>query len=225
MTSRLDDAPQLGEGIYTFPQAAEILSRRERPLTTRRLRYWMNTGLAPASYAIGNRPLLTFHDLISLEVVGRFTDAGWTVHGVRRIEEELREEFGNRRRPFAYKFFYTDGRSLWAKRSRHDELMTELIGTRADRRHKPVTWADAVETFADEIRFEGPDQAAAAWELSPWIEINPEIQFGAPVVRGTRVSIFTVAANLEAGTPGEVADWYDLTLDEVHGVKDYFALH
>ena len=89
----------------------------------------------------------------------------------------------------------------------------------------PTAWADAVQTFADEIRFKGPDRVAAAWNLSPWIEINPEIQFGAPVVRGTRVPIDTVLANLDVGTPGEVADWYDLTLDEVRGVRDYAAVN
>src|SRR4051794_28266257 len=108
MTAMLDSAPQLGEGIYTFPQAVSILSRPDRRLTTRQLRHWVTTDLAPASYAIGQHPLLTFHDLISLEVVARFVEDGWSVQGVRRIEEELREEFG-RERPFAYKVFYTDG--------------------------------------------------------------------------------------------------------------------
>lgn len=223
MTSALNDAPRLGEGIYTFPQAADILTRRDRPLTTRRLRHWMNTGLAPASYSVGVHPLLTFHDLVSLEVVARFTAAGWSVRAIRRIEEELRAEFG-RQRPFAYKVFYTDGRTLWARRQLNDDVMTELVGARSDRRHKAIVWAEAVETFAEEIRFAGADQVAAAWELTPWVEINPEIQFGAPVVRGTRVPISTVIANLEAGTPGEVADWYDLSLEEVNGVRDYVAL-
>lgn len=223
MTTALDDAPALGEGIYSFPQAAEILSHRERPLTPRRLRYWMNSGLAPATYESNRHALLTFHDLISLEVVGRFVDAGWSVQGVRKIEEEVRSEpqFHDLRRPFAYKIFYTDGLSLWAKRHAEDQHVTELVTKRQVRRAKPLAWAGAVETFAQEIRFEGPDQAAAAWELSPWVEINPEIQFGAPIVRGTRVPVSTVLANLEVGSPGEVADWYDLTLDEVNGVRDY----
>ena len=225
MSVVLDDGPQLGDGIYSFPQAAAILSRRERPISSRRLRHWMNTGLAPATYQVGDRhPLLTFHDLISLEVVGRFVDAGWSVQGVRRVEEEVRAEF-QRVRPFAYKNFYTDGLSLWAKRHSDDDHVTELVTKRKAQRDKPLAIAGAVLTFANEIRFEGPDQAAAAWELSPWIEINPDIQFGAPVVRGTRVPISTVQANLAVGTPGEVADWYDLTLDEVHGVRDYLGLN
>jgi len=225
MTVTTDDAPSLGEGIYTFPQAAQILSRRERPLTTRQVRYWTHTGLVPASYEIEGHALLTFHDLISLEVVARFLDAGWSLQGVRRIEEELRAEYKDLVRPFAYRVFYTDGLSLWAGRHKDDPHVVELIGKKARRNVKPLAWAGAVATFADEIRFEGANQGASAWELSPWIEINPAIQFGAPVVRGTRVPITTVIANLEKGTSGEVADWYDLTLDEVHGVRDYFAIN
>ena len=46
-----------------------------------------------------------------------------------------------------------------------------------------------------------------------------------PTVRGTRVPVRTVLANLQVGKPGEVADWYGLTLDEVQGVRDYDAVH
>lgn len=224
-TTTTDDGPSLGEGIYTFPQVAQILSRRERPLTTRQVRCWTQSGLVPPSYEVEGHMLLTFHDLISLEVVARFLDAGWSLQGVRRIEQELHAEYRNLLRPFAYRVFFTDGLSLWAGRHSDDPHLIELIGKKARRDSKPLAWAGAVATFADEIRFEGANQGASAWELSPWIEINPQIQFGAPVVRGTRVPISTVIANLEAGSPGEVADWYDLTLDEVRGVRDYVALN
>jgi uncharacterized protein (DUF433 family)/DNA-binding transcriptional MerR regulator len=224
LTVAIDDAPRLGEGLYTFPQAARILRSRDPELTVRKLRYWLNTGLSPATYESGDRPLLTFLDLISLEVVRRFTAAGWSPQGVRRIEDELRAEFGNLNRPFAYRIFYTDGQSLWAKKALEDTQVTELLGKKADRRHKPFAWSSAVATFAEEIRFDGAKQVASAWELSPWIEIDPTIQFGTPVVRGTRVPVSTVLANLEAGAPGEVADWYGLSLAEIQGVREYNAV-
>lgn len=224
MTVALDDAPQLGEGLYTFPQATRILRSRDRELTTRKLRYWVTTGLTPVTYQSDGKPLLTFLDLISLEVVRRFTAAGWSPQGVRRVEEELRSEFGDLERPFAYRIFYTDGLSVWARKALQDQQALELMGKKADRRHKPFAWAAAVATFAEEIRFDGPRQVATAWELSPWIEIDPTIQFGAPVVRGTRVPVSTVLGNLEVGAPGEVADWYGLSLEEVQGVRDYNAV-
>jgi len=224
LTTALNDAPRLGEGLYTFSQAAHILRSHDPEVTVRKLRYWLTTGLSPVTYQVDDQPLLTFLDLISLEVVRRFTAAGWSPQGVRRVEDELRAEFGDLERPFAYRIFYTDGQSLWAKKALEGDQVTELVGRKTDRHHKPFAWSPAVETFAEEIRFEGPNPVASAWELSPWIEIDPMIQFGKPVVRGTRVPVSTVLANLEAGAPGEVADWYGLSLKEVQAVRDHHAL-
>jgi len=153
MSIILDESPRLGEGIYTLPQAARLLTRRERHLTAQKVRYWLSSGLVPATYQIDNNALLTFHDLISLEVVARFVETGWSVQGVRKVEEVLREEFKDRERPFAYGIFYTDGKSLWAKATHQDNQVLELIGKKVRRGSNPTAWADAVQTFADEIRF------------------------------------------------------------------------
>lgn len=222
MIEKVEDLPRLGEGIYTLSEAVRILTRPGRAVSERQIRHWVRTSIVPPTFVHEDHPLLSFHDLVSLEVVARFVAAGWSVQGVRRIEEELREEFG-RARPFAYRQFFTDGSSVWARAEHEDQLMTELIGRHRDRRHKSITWAGAVETFAEEIRFEGLDQVAAAWDLAPFVEIDPEVQFGAPVVTGTRVPISTVIANLEVGSPAEVARWYDLSVEEVVGVRDYLA--
>lgn len=218
--------PQLGEGVYTFTEATEILSHRHQRLTPSRLRYWMQTGLTPASYSPADgHAILSFHDLISLEVVGRFNEAGCSIQRVRKIEEVLRAEFGHLRRPFAYKLFFTDGASLWAQHGAEPRTAVELFGRRSDAKHKHLAWSDAVATFADEIRFGGPSEGASEWDLSPWVAIDPAVQFGTPVVRGTRIPVRTIAANLEAGTPEHVADWYGLSADQIQGVRAYLAVH
>ena len=71
-------APAFGTGIYSFPEAARILGLRASDVRAGTLRRWV-AGLAPPSVGIGsNEPrLLSFHDLISLEVVrGRFRRSG-----------------------------------------------------------------------------------------------------------------------------------------------------
>ncbi|MEW6154231.1 MAG: DUF433 domain-containing protein [Actinomycetota bacterium] len=98
--------------------------------------------------------------------------------------------------------------------------MIELVG----RQRNHFVWRPAIETFAEQIRY-GPDSHASGWDLSPWVEIDPSVQFGTPVVRGTRVPVRTIAANLRAGTPEDVADWYGLTVQQVQGVIEYLALH
>lgn len=221
------DLPRLGDGIYTLPEAAEILSHRTRPLTKRKLSYWIKSGLTPASHLdVDGLPILTFHDLISLELVGRLLDKEVSLHKIREIEAALRLEFPDLGRPFAYKIFYTDGDGLWAKRKAPDgeDHVVELIGRHAGRGLNHLVFGKAIETFAEEIEF-GHDREALAWTVSPWVEIDPTVQFGKPLVAGTRVPVRTVVANLEAGTPAEVADWYGLTVEQVEGARDYVEVH
>ena len=50
----------------------------------------------------------------------------------------------------------------------------------------------SIRSFAEEIRYEPEESALVnehlprkviAWNLSTWVEINPSVQFGAPIVR------------------------------------------
>lgn len=214
------ELPRLGDGVYTFPEAARILRRGDAHPSARQLRYWMTSGLAPASHTSeAGDPVLNFVDLVSLEVVSRFRARGVSLHRIRQFEARLRDVFPVDR-PFAYEVFFTDGASLWADVARDGQGVIELIG----RRQNQYAWTDAIRTFAQEIRFDPGSRRATSWALSPWIEIDPSIQFGMPVVAGTRVTARTVEANLAVGSPQDVAAWFGLTVEQVEGVRDYLAL-
>src|SRR5690606_37088140 len=198
----------------TFPEAARILRSVTERVTSRSLRYWMQTGLTPPSYRDEDgQPILTFEDLVSLEVVRRLRHEGASLQSIRLVEAALREE-SSFHRPFSYRMFFTDGASVWAEVAGEDgPVVLELLGKR--RNH--YAWRDAIATFAQDIRFEGPDEHASQWHLTPWVEIDPRIQFGAPVDTGTRVPVSTIVANLKAGTPAQIAVWYGLTIAQVEG--------
>ena len=209
----------VGTGLYTFPEAARILQRGFDLVTTRQLRYWMSTGLTPSSFRADDITVLSFDDLISLEVVKRFRADHVSLQRIRKFEEEL-SEFTGFERPFGYRSFFTDGAKVWGQRfCEEGPIAIELSG----RNLGHAVWLDAIRTFATEITYSGQDQRAAIWNLNTHVQINPSVQFGAPVVRGTRVTVDTVAANLKVAPPAEVADWYGLTLDEVRGVQEYLA--
>lgn len=214
------DLPALGEGVYTFAEASRILTGIGREVTTRQLRYWVETGLTSASRtdAEGNA-VLTFDDLISLEIVRRFRVAGTSLQSVRRVEQALRASYPHLHRPFAYKVFFTDGATVWAQElDEEGPIAVELHGRHREQR----VWIDAIQTFATEIRYD-EDLHASSWLLDSWVEIDPQVQFGAPVVKGTRVPVHTVVANLRAGTPEDVASWYGLTVEQVLGARDFVA--
>jgi uncharacterized protein (DUF433 family) len=213
---------EIGSGIYTLPEASEILRSIGHDVSTRELRYWMNAGLAsPIPVADEDFAVLSFGDLVSLEIVRRFKSLGASLQRIRRFDIALREEYPDLEHPLAYKIFFTDGANVWAELGGGSGAMIELFG----RRRNHYVWPDAVKTFAKEIRWsDGQPAYAAGWNLTPWVEIDPLIQFGAPVVRGTRIPVHTIAANLRAGKPADVADWYGLDIDAVRGVRDYLAI-
>ena len=209
-----------GTGIYSFPAAAKLLAKRHPGLQAGTLRYWMRTGLTPASFgkAPSGSDLLSFHDLVSLELVRRFREKNVSLQMVRELESGLKHRYPEVVRPMAYEVFFTDGSAIWHRFNPDDDtLVEEIVGRRA--RH--YAWTPAIRSFADEIRYE--DRIAAAWNLSDWVEIDPTIQFGAPVVKGTRTPIIAIVADLGAGSPEDVADWHGLRVEQVEDVRDYFV--
>jgi uncharacterized protein (DUF433 family) len=221
-----------GTGIYSLPAAAKLLSRHHPgELKAGRLRNWIRTGLTPASFgkAPSGSDLLSFHDLVSLELVRRFREKGVSLQRVRRLESELKRRYPDIVRPMAYDIFFTDGSAIWHQfNPRDNAVVEEIIG----RRPGQYAWTPAIQTFAKEIRYEPERRShreehrprmAVAWNLSEWVEIDPSIQFGVPIVRGTRIPVSAIIADLGAGSPEDVAEWRGLRVDQVEDVRDYFV--
>jgi uncharacterized protein (DUF433 family)/DNA-binding transcriptional MerR regulator len=208
-----------GTGIYSFPAAAKLLSRHHPGLSPARLRYWLRTGLTPASFgkASSGSDLLSFHDLVSLELVRRFREKNVSLQKIRELESRLKRRYPKVARPMAYQTFYTDGSAIWHQLNPEDMLVEEIVG----RRPGHYAWTPAIRNFAEEIRYE--DEVAAAWDLSRWVEINPAIQFGTPIIKGTRVPVSSIIADLGAGSVEEVAGWRGLKVEQVEDARDYFV--
>ena len=198
-------APAFGTGIYSFPEAARILGLRAADVRAGTLRRWVD-GLAPPSVGIGpDEPrLLSFHDLVSLEVVRRFRRSGVSLQKLRKLEVALAESLPGVARPFAQRLFFTDGAAIWADLATAgtEPQVIELVGRRAGH----YVWPPVIETFAEEIRF-GAENEAVAWELTDRIEIDPNIQFGEPVVKGTRIPIAVIGRELVSHSIEQIADW------------------
>ena len=210
-------APAFGMGIYSFPQAARILGLRASDVRAGALRRWV-TGLAPPSVGIGpDEPrLLSFHDLVSLEVVRRFRRSGESLQRLRKLQVALAESMPGVARPFAQRLFYTDGAAIWADLAMAgaEPQVIELVGRRAGH----YVWLPVIETFAEEIRF-GVGDEAVAWELTDRIEIDPNIQFGEPVVKGTRLPIAVIARELVSHSIEQIADWHAIDVEDVREVQ------
>ncbi len=61
-------------------------------------------------------------------------------------------------------------------------------------------------------------------EIAPRIVVDPEIRFGKPVIKGTRVPVYLLVDQLAGGmTMEEVAEEYGVTMDDVRAALSYAA--
>ncbi len=61
------------------------------------------------------------------------------------------------------------------------------------------------------------------WSQCPFLEVNPQIQIGVPVLRGTRLPASAVIGNFEYGaTIPEISQWFDVSQDQVQAILSYF---
>lgn len=216
------DSPLLGEGVYSISEAARILGGRHA-FTRAQLRSWLRAAQTFAPRRTEEYgPFLTFDDLVSLEVVARLREQHLTAHGIHRAEEKLRQGFPELLQPFAaVGLFFTDGLgSIWASLDGAGDDLVEIVGKKPQNFGHMVL-AGAIRPYISEIRVAKDSPMAERWELSRWVEINPQVQFGRPVVLGTRIPVQVLMANLEVASPQEVAAWYGLTVDQIHGAREY----
>lgn len=210
-------APEFGEGVYSFPAAARLV----RGASARQLRYWIRSGLTPVTHSrqaqSKGSDVLSFHDVISLEIVRRIRDAGVSLQKVRTLEAQMRNVHPDVPRPFALQRFWTDGVDVWYELEPGDQKLLQATGRDRDN----FAWRDGVASFAEEIEYE--DGVASLWHPQEWINIDPRIHFGEPVITGTRVAVATIVNNLRAASTEDVAGWYGLSVEQVAAAAQYAA--
>lgn len=218
MATVSDVRPELGAGVYSFPEAARLV-RRRHSFSQARMRRWLRILQTFGQHeADDGSVFLTFNDLVSLEVVAHLRDAGLTSHTVRQAEQKLRTEFPGIEHPFAaVGIFYTDGQTVWAALDSESSDFVEVVGKRP--RH--MVLAGMIRPFITEIHAGDHEPTATRWDIAPGVVINPRIQFGRPVLAGTRVPVATVIENLDAGSPSQVAEWFSLTLEQVRDAEAF----
>ncbi len=64
------------------------------------------------------------------------------------------------------------------------------------------------------------------WSQCPLVEIDPEIQSGAPVLRGTRMPVSAIVDNADYGeSAAEIAKLFEISLERVEAVLTYVKSH
>ena len=64
------------------------------------------------------------------------------------------------------------------------------------------------------------------WSRCPLVEIKPNVQSGAPVLRGTRLPVSAIVDNFDYGlSPEEISEQFQISVDRVQEILQYVASH
>lgn len=208
-------------GIYDVPEAARYLKASEHgdaayPITSTKLIRWIRRGLASRDLVNihGLELLIAFEDLVSMRVVAALRGAGVTWSEIDKTEHWLRHEVGVQR-PFATEMIWAGQGQIFAdwtgrllSASRHGQMALEIL-----RRYLiPIHGLEFAES----------SPVATSWEPLAGIRLEPQVQFGAPCVKGTRIPTRTIWGMVAAG---DSEDWisaaFEISIDDVYAACEW----
>ncbi len=216
----MKNRPQLGRGIYTISDISNILN-----LPNHRIRYWINvfwddklSKISEIKYSWGEKQdkavdfytLIEFHTFYKLRQLGISTNKILKAHSV--ISKSLKTNF-----PFASSKILTDGNSI---------LFSPDIKTiiNADETLQ-YNLKEVIEPFCRKIDFNSDYLADKFWPMGKKnsIVVDPQHQFGQPIIKGTNILAETVYRMNKAGESIEfIANLYELNRKNVKDSIEYF---
>lgn len=204
----ISDQPSLlGTGMYPLPRAARLVGEDVRTVRRWLKGYsWKHSDghktsqpLWPLQYAdddeLGNEQVLGFNDLLELRTVARFVELGVSLHVIRATIEVARGYLGDY--PLHSRRFVTDGRRIFmeaVERVNEDPRLLDVRG-------RQYALGDIIRpSLLDGIEFSRTDHALR-WFPVPKkrvIVLDPQVQFGEPIVAEGGVPTDTLAAAFQA---------------------------
>ncbi len=167
-----------GRGVYSLPELRAFVGFDGTPADAAQTRKWLAKVLNPVEH----RPWAadySFSDLVSLFVVRELLRRGVHPHTIREAEGFLRDLL-RIDRPFVYEDIKTDGFNIFYR----DEVIPTQIEQASGRKGQQVLRA-TISDLLTSVKY--TDGTAAYWTPADGILVDPRVQFGDPVIAGTRV--------------------------------------
>jgi uncharacterized protein (DUF433 family)/DNA-binding transcriptional MerR regulator len=211
----------LGCGLYSLADAAWLL--RLSPIT---LRYWAGERSAESmvSRQFKKDHLLTFAELMELQFVKLFRDAGVSLQAIRAAAAAAAKMF-HTAYPFTVKRFDTDGKTIFATLKSHatDKVLTE------DLKHGQYVFTKVIRPFFKKLEYRGANEAERFWPLQKRgrIVLDPNRKFGQPIDAETGVPTQAIISALKAGKGQDaptVAKWLGVPLEAVKAAHRFDQL-
>jgi uncharacterized protein (DUF433 family) len=200
----------LGNGIYTFPEAARLTQLRPG-----RVREWFrgrSSGHDRSPVFSGDYPpvdgdcAISFYDLVDVFVAGQMREYGVSLQTLRRAYRAMQDTFGAKH-PFCRQELLTDGKDVFARALdvRGCEEIVEVLT-------RQKVFPRILLPFLKRIDYETATKLAARWRIADLIVVDPQMCFGQPIVEpaGIPTAILAAAYHANGRRADLVADWYDV---------------
>jgi uncharacterized protein (DUF433 family) len=184
----------LGRGVYGLGELRAFLALSGEPEDAENTLLWLTTTLNPVQHR-AKRADYSFSDLISLFVVRELLRRGVRPGAIRRAEDYLRQKWKTDR-PFLSESIQTDGKRIYVD---GEPLPTEAEGDQALPEQLEAADLHGQQVLREPVKerlayVQYDDGLARAWSPAAGVRVDPRIQFGDPVIDGTRVPTEAVAA-------------------------------
>ena len=212
---------ELGQGLYSLADlrlyvayaALEDADVDEAKKDAKRALYWLSNVLLPVGHH-SKRPDYSFADLISLFVVRELHYKGVPRRNIQTAETYLRKKW-HTDRPFVSGEIQTDGFAIYVD----DNLIEGQIES-ADRGGQQ-TMRELVRERLTSVHYEGTTMHAAYWTPLTHVLVDPRVQFGAPVVAGTRIPTAAISDAAHYASPEEIGRQFNLIPTKVESALSF----
>jgi len=198
----LDRGTELGQGLYSLASLRAYVAFSGEPKDGGYVLDWLTEVLNPVRHTRW-RPDYSFGDLISLFVVRELKRKGVQRRHIREAEAYLRKKWKTDR-PFVSEDIKTDGCGVFVD----DELVAGGQIESAER-HGQQVMREAIKERLTHVRYD--EGSASAWTPAKHVVVDPRIQFGEPVIEGTRIPTETIQEMTSYANVDEIAGQFEIT--------------
>ena len=210
----MKNKPELGNGIFTVPEASIILDIPSYKINRWLSKYWEMDFQDKNVYTWGRDKDrgFNFYTLMELIAVYSFRTVGLSFFKIKEAHKIL----GNILKthyPFATSRLLTDGKNiLW------DSKKDLMILTKK----KQYVFKAIIEPYCKNIDFNDQTYLAKRyWPLGKKhsIVVDPHHGFGQPTIQGTNISVFSLIQYIESGeSMNSISKLFNIKLKEVRDV-------
>lgn len=190
----------LNTGIFLPSDISLILGMKQQKINR-----WLNMYWSEKINYTDTTKTINFLTLIEIYVFNTFLEKGISRKKIISFHEDLKQIF-NISFPFAYKAFFYNSKEIFTTKNK---CLFDTTGN--------YVIKDFITPFANKIDFSEKTHLANCFYpqgKSSNIIVNPEIQFGKPIIKGTRITIDVIYEMLkQKNSTEEISCWYEI--DEI----------